>query len=108
VVDHTQIMADNGGPPVGTLTIYAQAIAETVVHTLEIACENGDLTRAGIMEAAESVEGFHPSVLLEGIDLTLGDDDHSAIQALQPVEIQADGTLSPLTDAPVEAEGEAE
>ncbi len=105
VQDHAKIMADNGGPPVGTLTIYSQAIAETVVQTLEIACENGDLTRAGILAAAESVEGFHPSVLLEGIDVTLGEDDHSAIQSLQPVEVQADGTLKPLTEAPVESTG---
>jgi hypothetical protein len=101
-------MSENGGPPVGTLTIYAQAIAETVVQTLEIACENGDLTRAGILEAAESVEGFHPSVLLEGIDVTIGPDDHSAIQSLQPVEVQTDGTLKPLTDEPVGPEGATE
>jgi branched-chain amino acid transport system substrate-binding protein len=103
LVEHTQIMADNGGPPVGTLTVYAQAIAETAVHTLEIACENGDLTRQGIMDAAESIDGFHPSTLLEGIDITLSSDDHSAIQALTPIEIQADGTLKPLVDAPIEA-----
>lgn len=104
VQDHAKVMADNGGPPVGTLTLYAQAIAETVVQTLEIACENGDLTRQGILEAAESVEGFHPSVLLEGIDVTLSADDHSAIQSLQPVQIQEDGTLKPLTDEPVSPE----
>ncbi len=104
IQEHTKIMADNGGPPVGNLTVYAQALAETVVQTLEIACENGDMTRQGIMDAAESIQGFHPSMLLEGIDITLGDEDHSAIQALQPVEIQADGTLKPLTDAPIEAD----
>jgi ABC-type branched-subunit amino acid transport system substrate-binding protein len=108
VQDHAKIMADNGGPPVGTLTIYAQALAETVVQTLEIACENGDLTRNGILEAAESVEGFHPSVLLEGIDVTLGPGDHSAIQSLQPVQVQQDGTLTQLTEAPVGAEGVSE
>jgi branched-chain amino acid transport system substrate-binding protein len=106
VVEHAEIMGANGGPPVGTLTIYAQAIAETVVHTLETACENGDMTRAGIMDAAESIEGFHPSVLLEGIDITIGPDDHSAIQSLVPVEIQADGTLQALVDAPIEAGSE--
>ncbi len=108
VQDHAKIMADNGGPPMGTLTIYAQALAETVVQTLEIACENGELTRKGILEAAESVEGFHPSVLLEGIDVTLGPDDHSAIQSLQPVQVQQDGTLKPLTEAPVGPEGASE
>jgi ABC-type branched-subunit amino acid transport system substrate-binding protein len=107
IQEHTQIMADNGGPPVGSLTVYAQALAETVVQALEIACENGDLTRQGIMDAAESIGGFHPSTLLEGIDITLGDDDHSAVQSLLPVQVQADGTLEPLADAPIEADSPA-
>jgi branched-chain amino acid transport system substrate-binding protein len=106
VQDHVQIMSQHGGPPASPLTVYAQAMAETIVHMLEIACENGDMTRAGIMEAAESIEGFHPSLLLEGIDITVNADDHSAIQSLVPVEIQADGTLEPLVDEPIEAEVE--
>jgi len=105
IVEHTRIMADHGGPAVGTLTVYAQAIGETVVQTLEIACENGDMTRAGIMAAAEEIDGFHPSVLLEGIDISLSDTDHAAIQSLVPVEIQADGTLLPLVDEPIEGGG---
>lgn len=105
IVEHTRIMAENDGPAVGTLTVYAQAIGETVVHTLEIACENGDMTRAGILAAAESIQDFHPSVLLEGINISLSSTDHSAIQSLLPVQIQADGTLEPLVDAPIEAGG---
>lgn len=105
IVEHARIMADHGGPDVGTLSVYAQAIGETVVHTLELACENGDLTRAGIMEAAESITDFHPSVLLEGINITLSDTDHAAIQSLVPVEVQADGTLRALVDEPIEAGG---
>lgn len=103
LVEHTRIMGTYGGPPVGTLSVYAQAIGETTVETLNIACENGDLTRAGIMAAAESLDGFHPSVLLEGIDLTVSDTDHAAIQSLVPIEVQADGTLLALVDAPIEA-----
>jgi hypothetical protein len=71
------------------------------VHTLEIACENGDLTRQGIREAAESVEEYHPSLLIEGVNLTLGADDHRAIQSLMPVKFNLDGTLEELADAPV-------
>ena len=33
VQDHVQIMSQHGGPPASPLTIYAQAIAETTVHT---------------------------------------------------------------------------
>ncbi len=105
IVEHTRIMADYGGPSVGNLTVYAQAIAETAVETLEIACDNGDMTRAGIMAAAESVTDFHPSIMLAGINLTMSDTDHAAIQSLIPVEIQADGVLEPLVDEPISAGG---
>jgi branched-chain amino acid transport system substrate-binding protein len=103
IVEHTRIMADYGGPGVGNLTVYAQAIGETVVETLEIACDNGDMTRAGVMTAAESINGFHPTVMLEGIDLTMSDTDHAAIQSLIPIEIQSDGVLLPLVDEPIGA-----
>ncbi|HEY5640476.1 MAG TPA: ABC transporter substrate-binding protein [Dehalococcoidia bacterium] len=105
IVEHTRILETYNGPPVGTLTVYAQAIAETAVETLEIACDNGDMTRAGIMAAAESIDGFHPSTMLEGINLSLSDTDHAAIQSLIPVEIQSDGTLLPLVDEPITAGG---
>ena len=105
IVEHARIMETYNGPSVGTLTVYAQAIAETAVETLEIACDNGDMTRAGIMAAAESITNFHPSIMLDGITLTLSDTDHAAIQSLIPVEIQADGVLKPLVDEPIEAGG---
>ncbi len=105
IVEHTRIMETYGGPSVGTLTVYAQAIAETAVETLEIACDSGDMTRAGIMAAAESITDFHPSIMLEGINLTISDTDHAAIQSLIPIEIQADGVLKPLVDEPIEAGG---
>lgn len=105
IVEHTRIMETYSGPSVGTLTVYAQAIAETAVETLEIACDSGDMTRAGIMAAAESVTDFHPSIMLEGINLTMSDTDHAAIQSLIPIEIQADGVLKPLVDEPIGAGG---
>ncbi len=105
IVEHARIMDTYGGPSVGTLTVYAQAIAETTVETLEIACENGDMTRAGIMTAAESVTDFHPTIMLEGINLTMSDTDHAAIQSLIPIEIQSDGVLKPLVDEPISAGG---
>ncbi len=101
IVEHTRIMAEYGGPPVGNLSVYAQAIAETAVETLEIACDNGDMTRAGVMAAAESIDGFHPSTMAEGVNLTISDTDHAAIQSLIPIEIQSDGVLKPLADAPI-------
>ena len=105
IVEHARILETYGGPSVGTLTVYAQAIAETAVETLEIACDSGDMTRAGVMAAAESITDFHPSIMLEGINLTISDTDHAAIQSLIPVEIQSDGVLKPLVDEPIEAGG---
>jgi hypothetical protein len=98
MVEHKRIMEDYDGPAVSSLSVYGQSLGELVIHTLDIACENGDLTRAGILEAAESIEGYHPSLLLDGIEVTLGPRDHYAIQSLMPVEIGADGTLTELQD----------
>jgi hypothetical protein len=41
--------------------------------------------------------------MLEGINLTMSDTDHAAIQSLIPIEIQSDGVLLPLVDEPIEA-----
>lgn len=101
LVEHTRIMTQFGGPPVGTLTVFAQAVAETMVHTLQLACQNGDMTRQGIMNAAEQINGFAPSVLLPGISITVSKTDHAALQQLVPVQIQTDGTLKALVTAPI-------
>lgn len=104
MVEHKAIMEGNNGPAVSSLSVYGQALAETAVHTLEIACENGDMTRAGVLAAAESITDFHPSLLLDGVNVTIGPGDHYAIQALLPVKINADGSLEPLADEPIESE----
>jgi hypothetical protein len=54
------------------------------------------MTRAGVLAAAESIEAYRSSVLFEGIEINLSAEDHIALQALVPVEIQADGTLKTL------------
>ncbi len=96
VVEHLRIMETYGGPPASNLSIYGQSLAETVVETLERACP--DLTRSEVMTAAESLDGFHPSLLLPGIDVVLGEEDHAAIQAMQVMRINADGTMDSLDD----------
>lgn len=94
MVEHKRIMETFGGPTVSTLTVYGQSLAETVVEALSKACDN--LNREGVLAAAESIKGFSPSVIWPGIKINLGPNDHYAIQALQPVQIQADGTLKEL------------
>jgi len=96
IVEHLRIMETYGGPPASNLSIYGQSLAETVSETLRRACQ--DLTRSAVMAAAESLDGFHPSLLLPGIDVVLGEDDHAAIQAMQVMRINADGTLESLGD----------
>ncbi len=100
VVEHLRIMETYGGPPASSLSIYGQSLAETVVETLERACP--DLTRSEVMAAAESLDRFHPSLLLPGIDVVFGENDHAAIQAMQVMRINADGTLDSLGE-PIDA-----
>ena len=94
MVEHKRIMESFGGPSLSTLTVYAQSLAELVVEALNGACDN--LNRDGLLAAAESIQGFSASVMWPGIDVNLGPNDHYAIQALQPVQIQVDGTLKEL------------
>lgn len=102
LVEHERIMETYDGPPVTTLSIYGQALAETVVETLARAC--ADLTRTGVLEAAESLSGFEPTLLLPGIQINLSAEDHRAIETLQPVRIEADGNMTHVGD-PIAAEG---
>ncbi len=101
ILEHRRIMETYGGPVVSTLSIYGQSLAEAVVETLTLTCE--EITRDNVLRAAESLQGFRSSLMLEGIAVNLGAQDHEAFQSLQLVEIQADGTLKQLGD-PVSVE----
>jgi branched-chain amino acid transport system substrate-binding protein len=81
IARHRQIMADHDGPQPSNYSLYGQALAETVVKVLGDTC--ADLSREGLVRTAESLRGFHPSVLLQGIDVNLSPSDHYAVQALQ-------------------------
>ncbi|MFQ5471673.1 MAG: ABC transporter substrate-binding protein [Dehalococcoidia bacterium] len=99
--EHQRIMETYDGPPVTTLSVYGQALAETVVETLSRSCER--LTRAGVLTAAESLAAFQPSVLIPGIEVNLSPQDHRAIETLQPVRIEADGSHTEIGN-PISAE----
>jgi hypothetical protein len=79
------------GPAASSLTIYGQSLAEAIIAVLEHSCTN--LTRLGLMTAAESLTGFHSSLMLPGVSLTLSHTDHRSIQILQPVKIDVDGSV---------------
>ena len=92
--EHRRIMETYDGPSVTTLSLYGQALAETVVETLSRACEQ--LNREGVLKAAESLVLFRSTVLLPGIKVNLSPQDHRAIETLQPVRIEEDGSLTAL------------
>jgi ABC-type branched-subunit amino acid transport system substrate-binding protein len=51
--EHRRLMQSYKGPQVSTLSVYGQALAETVVEALNRSCES--LNRAGLMAAVESM-----------------------------------------------------
>ncbi len=102
--EHIRIMQQYGGPPIQPLSAYGQSLAELVVETLKRACERGDMTREGILRAAESIRGFRMSLLLPGIEVNLGPQDHFAIQALMPAEVQQDGSVRYLLNEAISLE----
>jgi ABC-type branched-subunit amino acid transport system substrate-binding protein len=96
LVEHTRILQTYQGPAVSSLTVYGQSLAELIVEMLSRSCDN--LTRAGIVEAAESIADYHSSLMWPGVNVDLSDADHRAIQSLQPVLIHADSTVTPAGD----------
>lgn len=67
------------------LTLYAQYVAEMMVETLLRAGDNP--TREGLLEAAESLEGWTCSICLYSV--TLGPDDHDPGQTLALAEYRS-------------------
>ena len=96
MVEHARIMEKYSGPTLSTLSVYGQSLAELTVEALSGACDN--LTREGLLQSVESIQNFHPSVFLPGINVSFSATDHRAIEALQPVRYEADGTLTALGD----------
>jgi branched-chain amino acid transport system substrate-binding protein len=96
IAEHRMRMQTYRGPQVSTLSVYGQALAETIVEALGRSCDN--LNRDGLMAAVESMDDFTPSVMLPGIRVSLSDTDHEAIESLQPVEIKTGGEVQRVGD----------
>jgi len=100
--EHARIMQRyGGGAPVSFASILGQANAEIQVEILRIACMRGDMTRKGVLEAAESLSDFHPSLFQPGITVGFSKLDHLAVEMLVPSQVQRDGSLRPVVAAPV-------
>lgn len=92
IIEHQRIMQTYQGPMISSLSVYGQSLAETIVEALRRSC--GDLTRAGLLAAAESMALFEPSLMLPGITVDLGENDHLAIESMQPVVIKDSGIVN--------------
>jgi branched-chain amino acid transport system substrate-binding protein len=88
VAKHHEIMSKYGGPVPSNFTIYAQALGELAVDMLSRACD--DLTRPGLMNAIESTQGWKSDLLVEGIDITISDTDHAALDAGRMLRVVLD------------------
>jgi branched-chain amino acid transport system substrate-binding protein len=78
VAEHYQIMRDYGGPTPTNFTIYAQTLGEVAVEALSRTCDN--LTREGLMDAVESIKDWHGDLLIDGVNITFSETDHTAFQ----------------------------
>jgi branched-chain amino acid transport system substrate-binding protein len=79
VAKHHEIMRDYDGPSVGNFTIFSQVLAETAVEVLSRACDN--LTREGLMDAMESLDGWHSDLLIDGVNFYTSETDHLTLEA---------------------------
>jgi branched-chain amino acid transport system substrate-binding protein len=78
VAEHYRIMDEYGGPTPTNFTIYAQALGEVAVEALSRTCDN--LTREGLMDAVESIKDWHGDLLIDGVNISFSETDHTAFQ----------------------------
>jgi len=78
IARHYEIMAEYGGPAPSNLTVYAQLKAELAVEILSHACDN--LTRQGVMDAVNSIRDWHSDLLLDEVNVTFSETDHTVLQ----------------------------
>jgi len=79
VVEHLRILREYDGPPQPTnFTVYAQVLAEVAVEVLSRSCDN--LTREGLMDALESIQDFHSDLMLDGVNVSFSETDHTGLQ----------------------------
>ena len=84
IIAHLALLADyTDGFGANFLTIYGQYVGELMVETLERA--GPELTRAGLLAAAESITDFRCSVCL--FDVNLSTTDHDPAQTLSLAQV---------------------
>jgi branched-chain amino acid transport system substrate-binding protein len=78
VAEHYRIMSEYGGPTPSNFTVYSQTLGELAVEVLSRSCDN--LTREALMDALESVEDWHGDLLIDEVNVSFSDTDHTAFQ----------------------------
>ena len=78
VAEHYRLMSEYGGPKPTNFTVYAQALGEVTVEALSRTCDN--LTREGLMDALESIKDWHGDLLIDEVNVSFSDTDHTAFQ----------------------------
>ncbi|MGQ9573171.1 MAG: hypothetical protein ACUVV3_08305, partial [Dehalococcoidia bacterium] len=85
-----EIMQKYGGPTPGNFTIFSQVLAETAVEVLSRACDN--LTREGLMDAMESLDGWRSDLLIEGVTFKTSPTDHLTLEAGRMLKVVVEGS----------------
>jgi len=78
IARHWELMKEYGGPQPTNFSVYAQLLGELAVEVLNRTCDN--LTREGLMDAVESIQGWHSDLLLDGVNVSFSQTDHTALQ----------------------------
>jgi hypothetical protein len=78
IARHWELMKDYGGPQPTNFSVYAQLLGELAVEVLSRTCDN--LTREGLMDAVESITNWHSDLLLDGVNVSFSETDHTALQ----------------------------
>ena len=83
VAEHYRIMGLYGDMSPGNFTIEGQLVGETMVEALTRACNNGDLTRQGLMDAIHTFKDVHSTIALPELSFTFSPTDHYAVEAMR-------------------------
>ena len=88
--------------------VFGTAMGEVMKQILDTACENGDLTRAGLLEAKQELSSVDTGELVVPLDLSVGVDKSPSRESyiLQPADVPGGAKL--LQEETVQAEGAAD
>jgi branched-chain amino acid transport system substrate-binding protein len=83
IAEHLRIMREYGTMSPGNFTVEGQLAAETMIEALTRACNNGDLTRQGLMDAVNSFVEVKSDIGLPGLSFTFSPTDHYAVESMR-------------------------